>query len=468
MKLANLKHPVMASWLRELGCRLDARPFVSGALEARKTLQALSARKDELHTLTRGGLAGIFHAGREGRTWVDDPEYGVPFLGSSDILDADLSNLPLMSKKQVAGNPQFVIHQGWTLITRSGTIGRTAYVRAEMNGMACSEHAMRVVPDESKILPGYLYAFISSKYGVPIVVSGTYGSIIQSIEPQHIATLPVPRLGKRLEQKVHDLVQDAAAKRTEASRLMADAVGILFKTTDMTTPRYWHSYRTPFCNQAASQQLRERMDAFYFCEPNEESRKAFDSTGELTPLCKVAEVFIPGIFKRRYADEREFGVPYLTGADIFTIAPTSDKYLMTSVAQQYHLVLRHGMIVIQEAGQLSGLIGRSVLVGEYLDGFACSNNMVRVVPHDYADAGYIFAVLSNEHGVRLIKREGAGSSIPHLERDRVANIEIPWPKKTTRDKIGIPVIEAIQLRDQANRSEAEARDLVENAITGDF
>ncbi|WP_419650104.1 hypothetical protein, partial [Thiolapillus sp.] len=65
-----------------------------------------------------------------------------------------------------------------------------AYARPDMDGVACSEHVMRVVPNESLIKPGYLYAYLSSRFGVPIVVSGTYGAIIQHIEPHHIAELP--------------------------------------------------------------------------------------------------------------------------------------------------------------------------------------------------------------------------------------------------------------------------------------
>ena len=86
-----------------------------------------------------------------------------------------------------------------------------AYVRPDMDGMwSFSEHVMNVVPDPDRILPGYLYAFLSSKFGVPLVVGGTYGAIIQHIEPHHIANLPVPRLGEKIETRVHRLIQEAA------------------------------------------------------------------------------------------------------------------------------------------------------------------------------------------------------------------------------------------------------------------
>jgi len=212
---------IPSSWLENNGRRLDCGPYMSGAVEARELLKR--HKTEPLKTLTAERNGGIFNGPRFPRVYVDGPAHGVPFLGSTDILDADLSNVSFLSKKQVDGNPALVIDEGWTLITCSGTIGRMAYARSDMKGMAGSQHFMRVAPDERKITSGYLYAYLSSRFGVPIIVSGTYGAIIQHIEPHHIADLPVPRLGTA-ENQAHALVQEAAGKRVEASRLIKDAV----------------------------------------------------------------------------------------------------------------------------------------------------------------------------------------------------------------------------------------------------
>src|ERR1700691_4886228 len=96
---------VPSGWLERDGRRLDCGPYMSGALEAKVLLEAIDARKDELQAVTLGGLSGIFHAGRIKRIWVASAEYGSPFLSSTDILQADLSNLPFISKKAVEENP---------------------------------------------------------------------------------------------------------------------------------------------------------------------------------------------------------------------------------------------------------------------------------------------------------------------------------------------------------------------------
>lgn len=453
---------VRAAWLDEGGRRLDCNPYMSGALEARDTLKRLAARKDKLRDVT----LGMFDSGRESRNWVDDPRFGVRYMGSSAITLADLSSLPLISNKQVARNPKLLIKEGWSLITRSGTIGRMAYVRREMAGLACSEDVLRVVPDPERIAPGYLYAFLSSRYGVPLVVSGTYGAIIQHIEPEHIADLPVPRFDAQTEAAVAEKVDAAARARSEAVELLQEARNRLHLRLGLSAPTPVSVLTKPDVTSASSDTFRDRGDGYYYSARNAESRRAFDAVGGNRALGEVAEVFIPGIFKRLYASDPQFGSPYITGGDVFELAPVSDKFLMKRVAAEYGLLLKKGMIVVQEAGQLGGLIGRSVMVGSYLDGFSCSNNMIRIVPEDDIDGGYLFTLLSSEHGVRLLSREAAGSSIPHTDEQRVKRIQVPWPSRKDREDIGAPAIRARELRDQACAWEQEARDMLEAKVLG--
>jgi type I restriction enzyme, S subunit len=226
-----------------------------------------------------------------------------------------------------------------------------------------------------------------------------------------------------------------------------------------------NTQRSP-ATQANSSWLADRLDAYYYSPRCISARQAFDKAHRCEPhrLQAVADVFIPGIFKRSYADDPQFGVPYITGADVFQIAPTSEKYLQQRVAQTYGLVVEKGTILVQEAGQLGGLIGRSVLVGSYLHGFAVSNNMIRITAKDPAETGYLFGILSSGPGVTLIGREAAGSSIPHIDANRVRNIEIPWAPPATRVEIGALVMQAWTLRDDACKYEAEARALVERTI----
>jgi type I restriction enzyme S subunit len=335
-----------------------------------------------------------------------------------------------------------------------------------MKGMAGSQHFMRVVPDTEKIKPGYLYAYLSSRFGVPIVVSGTYGAIIQHIEPHHIANLPVPRLGA-VEDHAHNLAQRAANNRVLATKLIEHAIKEAYSALGMIVKEVGTKLNTPSLTIQSSSLLLKRMDAYYYSSENSEARQAFDRAGDLfgnENLGDIADVWIPNIFKRLYAEDPNYGCPYFTGKAIYELFPTTPLFLKREVAQNYRLVLSAGMILIQDSGQISGLIGRPVQVGRHLEGAACTNNMVRIQTPDLLDNGYLFALLSTHYGIRLLKREASGSSIPHLDEGRIKRLAIPWPAQSIRLSIGTNVVKALHLRDEAVDMENKARALVERAI----
>ena len=283
---------VRSSWLQEGGRRLDCNPYMSGALEARDALRALAATKQPLRSLTAGFAGGIFNGPMFSRQWVTDPRFGVPFLSNSDMMNADLSTVPLLRKSYAESRAlrHLSLTRGTTLITCSGTIGRMAYVRNDMSGMWSSQHIMKVVPDPEKIEPGYLYAFLSSKYGVPLVVSGTYGAIIQHIEPEHIADLPIPRLPIATEKAVAQLVDAAADARTEAVGLFKAAEGRLYQSLHLSPPTSSDQFHHPDVAVISSAKLLDRCDAFFFSERNEEARAAFDGAGENRPLGSISKL----------------------------------------------------------------------------------------------------------------------------------------------------------------------------------
>jgi type I restriction enzyme S subunit len=453
--------PVPSAWLHRDGRRLDCGPYMSGALEARIKLERL--RTVPLQRLTRGGLGGIFHAGRIKRLWANDAQHGRPFLSSTEILQADLSNLSLISHKSVVDNPKLLIAQRWTLITRSGTVGRMAYARPDMDGLACSEDVMRVVPDPNKVSPGYLYAYLSSKFGVPLIVGGTYGAIIQHIEPEHIADLPVPRLGP-VEDKIGRLVEVAGESRSLARRLHREAAARFrqqFRLSELVaTPTSVH--RAVFDVRAS---VLSRMDAGYHspsCRSAAEELAGCSRVAER--LDAVARVFTPGIFKRIHVDDEGYGYRYYSGTELFHSDVTPRGFLSRRAPKIEGYLVKRDWLLIQDAGQLQGLIGRVVRVSPTVDGGVVSNHLVRVAAEATRDSAYINVVLASPHGYRAITRQAFGSSIPQLDPRDIGGIKIPWPSAQVRETIAEPMLQAWSLEDAATVGMREAVALVESAI----
>ncbi len=449
------------------GRRLDCNPYLSGAFEAKVLLEKLHAKKKPLHELTQGGMKGIYHAGREARNYVDDPKYGVPFLGSASILAADLSHLPLLSKKQVAANPLLTIKEGWTLISRSGTVGRMAYVRPEMDGLACSEDVLRVVPNANKISAGFLYGYLSSKFGVPIITAGTYGAVIQHIEPHQIAELPVPIAPESLQSKIHHLITLSAEKRTQANELLKTAQVILDEVIGLPhlpSHEEWRGYI------ATSSILKNvsRLDAFYYnpFAQTIEDLIARQPKGFTTLEAITESVFDVPPFKHIYV-EAENGVPFFTSGDIFLLDRKTDKYLSkTQTRDLEKYILKQGWILLARSGQLGGIIGRPQFADSALDNAAASDHVIRIVPQPgKATAGFLYTYLSSPHiGYHLLTRTMSGASIPALWPKHLKQIRIPLVSDRVQIQLDEIVTKAFRLRVEATSNEDEARLMVENFI----
>jgi hypothetical protein len=465
MKLANLRNPVRSDWLADQGFRLDSSPYLSGAYEARKLIERLPGTKP-LHELVRTPN-GIFHAGRSARRWVTDPEYGVPFFSSSDILEADSSFLPLIAKSAVEDNPRLLIERDWTLITRSGTIGRMTYARPDMHGFACSEHVLRVVADSGQIKPGYLYAFLSSTYGIPMIINAAYGAIVQHIEPDQITDLPVPRFGADVEEEIHGHVQTAADLRTKFQAGVTAATRDLFESAglpELLDLRWYDQPRdTGFTvPKATATSLRALNFSPRALSLAEIIRAIPHRT--LGIICSDGTLRTGARFKRVDTDPG-YGVRLIGQRQSFWIHPEgrwiSPNEAPADIRQSDEtiLVAAHGTLGETE------VYGRSIFIaGTWLQ-HAFSQDFVRVVSGQPDVPGaYLFAFLRSEVAFRLLRSMSVGSKQQEYHTTLLREMPVPECTTADRERIAEAVRQAYRWRDEADELEDRAQELLEAAV----
>jgi len=455
---------VPSTWLEKEGRRLDCRPYLSGAIEAKLLINRMSVKKEPLHSLTKGHDGGIYNGPQFVRNYVSDPKHGIPFLTSSSMLLADLTRVDLLRRQDAlsAKLSHLRLEEGMTLISCSGTIGRMVYARPEMTGMWSSQDVLKVVPDPEKIPPGYLHAFLASRFGVPLVVGGTYGAIILHIEPGHIRDLPVPRVGALRESEIHTLVQQAAALRREAmDRLLASR-----SRFDCYRPPEAEVVSSPRISVVESGSVAKRMDAA-FHDPKATAVERLVRTGKHTTVGEFCDqVFLPGIFKRIHVQELRYGAPYYSGASLFWIEPAPKGILGRRTKLFDDVVLKQGTILIQAFGQDGGLIGRLTWVGAHLDGVTTTHMLVRIRPFDRGLTGWLWAFLDSEAGYSLLRRLPYGGSIPHLDEAVTKTVLIPLAGQKEMEKLSADVLGALDQRGKALELERRARRLVEETIEG--
>jgi len=460
---------VPSAWLEKEGRRLDCGPYLSGAIEAKVLLEQLSATKAPLKKLTAGHAGGIFNGPQFVRNYVTDPAHGIPFLTSSSMLLVDFTHADLLrSKDAISPKLSYLrLEEGMTLISCSGTIGRMAYARPDMAGMWSSQDVLKVVANPDEVYPGYLFAFLSGRFGVPLVVGGTYGAIIQHLEPQHIENLPVPIAPERTQKAVHDLVAEAATLRAKASAELQSVVQQISDAAGLSVVNRNYDGGSPDVSMISSSALSGRMDGIFHSNYH---RSVLEPLLKLPKNCRAtvddlaSRVFEPARFKRIQVEDPQYGVPFFGTSALMRAEPEITYFITRRTSGIADLMVGATSILIPRSGQLVGLIGHAVLPHGDILGGAVSEDAIRVEAPDEATAGYLFACLSSEYGRRQLKARAFGSSIPHLDVRMIGGTIVPKLDDTAMKKLGTRAFGVSTARHQAVQKEREARELVESWI----
>ncbi|OGP93184.1 MAG: hypothetical protein A2156_08515 [Deltaproteobacteria bacterium RBG_16_48_10] len=347
-----------------------------------------------------------------------------------------------------------------SLISCSGTIGKMAYVRPEMEGMWSSQDVLKVVPDPNKIPPGYLYAFLSSKFGISLIASGTYGAIIQHLEPEHIADIPVPRLDSKTEWVIHDLVEKAAELRTHGNQELA----VIKRRFNLLVDGIEKRHGGFWANRIPSVSLARRMDAGFY-DPEAAAVRRIITEKRHTLISEFcSEIFLPGIFKRVPTDDPAYGVPYYTGNSLFEIEPLPKGYLSRRTAIDEGVIIYHNKVLVQAFGSEGGLNGRPVWVGNHLDGAATTHMLIRLKPKDPSMNGYLFAFLASNAGYTQMAALPYGGAIPHFDERNIGSVVIPLIDEPEMRSLSKEVERIQKGRDEALSLERNAREVVEESI----
>ncbi|MCX4488867.1 restriction endonuclease subunit S [Streptomyces anulatus] len=468
MKLVNPSNPVTSAWLAEQGFRLDPAPYLSGAQEAKKLLERLS-RTDKLSEVTAGHNGGIFNGPKFSRIYLHDPKYAVPFLGSADMMEADFSFLPQLSKKVADKMPYLEIEPGMTLVSCSGTIGRMTYVRSDMKGIWSSQHVMKVAPRSGRMLSGYLYTFLRSPYGVPMIASSAYGAIIQHIEPHHIAGLPVPRFGEMLEQKIHDLVEEASRLRTAFQAGAVAATEDFFQSVGLPelNDLRWHQQERdldfsvkglgPMSLRAMN--YARRASAITAALKSVESRTLGD-------ICEGGLLSTGPMFKRIDSDYEHGGTLLVGQRQGWWNRPEDGRVLSRAhTPKQCFVPDETVMVGAQGLPSENGLLGRAMMVtGRWLP-HAYSQHFLRISSGPGGVSGaFLFSFLRSEAALRVFRTMMAGSGPQSLHRGMLRTFPIPLATAADRERIAETVRQAYRDRDQADVLEDQALALLTEAI----
>ena len=447
--------------------RLEASVF---DVEAKQARSLISHGKYPL-TMLGGpeGLTSSYVCGRFKRVWVEKSD--MPIYQPSTVVDIKPTPDGYISKRTKTDIEALRVHNGQVLMTCSGTIGKVSYVSKTLDEKIFSHDLLRINCNNADDA-GYIYTYLKSKVGNKILLTNSYGAVITHIEPEHLATVPIPDAPTALKQKINDLIVRSYELRDESNDLIDKATALLKAELQLPDINAFdvELYKKKAPVDTFSVKLSDmsgRLDASYHVPIvdaiTEHLRKYAEEVTTVGDARISKEVILPGRFKRVYVDEG-YGRVFIGGKQLYELDPTNKKYLSNvhhgdRIAKQ--LELHEDMTLIT----CSGTIGKVALVGKHWENWTANQHIIRVVPATKDIAGYLNIFLASDYGFQLITRFTYGSVVDEIDDNHVRTIPVPFLKShDVQKQINDLALEANQKRYEAYQLEQEALRIMDTEV----
>ena len=459
-------HPVEAftvpsDAIFQSGCRLEGSFYGSDGYRA-----ARSIFKSGFTLIDLGSRARVLWFGPFPRIYIDDPDRGVPFLSSSEMMEARLEPARFVSSLLSRNLDALIVREGTILISRSGTIGNVAYCTRDFEGLAVTEHAIRVTPDDPVNL-GLLYAFLQSSAGQFLIKRSRSGSVVESIYEADVSGLILPWVPFRLRERLSEMIHEVSRLRVEANALLDEAEAEVQRQCGLPAilpdQNQFSAFIRSFNDvlESISNYGSLRLDATAFDQTATNVRSAIAQVkhDQLRNLCQ--EIIYIGKVYRVPVEDKAYGAPLLSGKDLVMVRPAAEKYL--SVLNARHIErcrLQRGWVLVS----CSGNIGRVAMCYRNFEGFVGSEHMLRLICDEtQINPFFVATFLSSPFGQVQMQAASYGSVIPEFSKDQLGHLLIAIPEDRGKS-IGATVRRAYDLRADARDLEDEAIRLFETAI----
>ena len=444
---------VKLSEVRAHGWRLEASVYDLAAMRVRLFILKNSVSLGEM-------IRDAYYGGRLKRQYVSRKNNrAIGFIGSSEMLDCYPKPVKFMIDSDSVDDLR--VSEGMVLVSRSGTVGNVAFVNKTLSKFLVSEHAIRLI---CKDYAGYVYAYLKSKMGQLLIQSDIYGSVVDEIEPEHLANLPLPVSSEGLRRQIHGLIVRSYELRDESNELIDEAERILIDELHLPPIE---DFRREKIFSVKLGDLRGRLDASYHAPI---VQRIVDHlrvhAAEVTTVADSRisqEVILPGRFKRVYVDEGH-GRIFIGGKQIGELDPSNKKYLSNihhadRISEE--LELRENMTLIT----CSGTIGKVALVPKHWENWAASQHIIRIIPASVDVAGYLNIFLASDFGQELIKRNTYGAVVDEIDDKQVQAVPVPLLKdEAAQSRINSMALLANEKRFRAYLLEQEALRILNDKI----
>lgn len=448
------------------GKRLEASVF---DVEAKQAYNLILHGKYKSVNLvgTNGPVNNAFYGGRLKRNYISKNHHdSIGFIGSSEMLDVYPHPIKFMSINNNIDDVK--VKEGMLLLSRSGTIGNITYVGKTLSKLFVSEHAIRLVCDKNA---GYVYAFLKTSIGKKLITSNIYGAVIQEIEPEHLASVPIPIPPEEIQKRIHDLIVHSYRLRDESNDLIDEATKLLIEELQLPSigdfnVKYYQKNAPVETFNVKLSEMNGRADASYHVPIVnaivEHMKKYAEEVTTIGDERISSDVVLPGRFKRVYVD-KGYGIKFLGGKEINQLDPSTEKYL-SKTAHKNQLEGALGIKANSILTPARGSLGDVTMPCKHFLDWAISDNMMQILSYN-SIYGYIYIFLNSEYGKMLIQRFTYGGVVDAIEPEHIKQVQIPLlVNQGIQKKINYLAIEANEKRYEAYKLEQQAIKIMEEKV----
>ena len=444
------------------GKRLEASVFDVEAKQARELV--LKGKNPVAFLGGDNGLTSSYTGARFKRIWLKKSH--LPIYQPSSIVDTKPTPDGYISRLTQVDVNKLRVKKGQILMTCSGTIGKVSLVSDTLDNCIFSHDLLRINCNNDTDI-GYIYTYLKSRVGNKILLTNSYGAVITHIEPEHLASVPIPNAPEAIKKKIHDLIIRSYELRDESNVLLDKAEQLLVEELKLPPiEEMQNASDTVETFNVKLSELNKRTDASYHVPVVKAIVNHLkEHADEVTTIGdeRISKgVVLPGRFKRVYVEDN-YGVRFLGGKELKQLDPTTEKYL-SKVAHKKQL---EGGLGIKEYSILTparGSLGDVILPCKHFVNWAISDNVMQILSNKEM-CGYTYIFLNTVYGKELIKRFTYGGVVDAIEPFHIQQVIIPLLKdKDKQAQINALALDANEKRYQAYCLEQEALKIMDEEV----
>lgn len=430
----------------------------------------LESNKDKCISLEE--TANVWNPPIFKRQFCKKTDKSIPYCQSSDVANL-LEGSDIYIYKEQAIKVNSIVKENQILVTGFGTIGTTRLVNELSTGISYANNVCRIEVNE-KLPFGYIYAFLTSKYGRSQLNKNASGSVVRYIEAPGIKKTLIPLFSEEKQQQIHQLIAETSELRVKANRLLQETENFLKDNLDLPNLdkddyEYFGNHTVGREVSAFIRKSKEispiSINAFNYSKRIEKITATIKKSNylNLDDCLSENKFFSTGSFRRLEVNSSN-GVKLLNQSDIFDIhkkgKTLSRRFVGNAKLVEYGEVLIAGVGTLGEGETFC----RAIFTNEELEGQLISGEFIRMKTNEKIPSGYLFAWLNSDYGFRLIRSTQTGTKLCRPIQNLLAKIPVPLMDREQMNYIDKNVREAHTDFYKAIVKENQAIALIEKEI----